>query len=489
MSDQPLLSRRTVLAGAAGLLVSACTATTPPSEKEQTIFDLSLTERHRYRPFHVVAPGFVQDGREGEDETGAVTRGDRSPQAPFAAVEVDVVRPGGVLVAGLSTAAGDRVFATWNAGTRTAALEVRAGGVTRVLRRARTELPPGSTLGFVLCENQATVLVRTPDAAWRPVLTERDKVSALVDLRDPATLASYTYTWGVRSGSAVLGDVRAGLFGMTGLRDPHVVQHADGRPLVRDGKLYLTWTCAGLGFFTAAHWAVFTLDLADPTRLEQVAQLYSRRDGLLLGDHAGQLVRDGDRWLVATSSWGDFDGSGVHVRHLTTTDDLLAGVHLLETTRTELPTDVGCWDPGFTRIGDRWRVGFVESPSQDPFDFHPALAQTSAGSPFEGLERVGAADDLHQTEGPVLARVGDRWWFLASDGEARHYPVFDLQMRRVGRLDAPYPTNIPHPQLVQRAEELGGGWLMVTFDGTQYAEDVMGYGGHGDVVVLGSRDD
>ena len=436
-----------------------------------------------------MAPGFVQDERPRAGDVSSMTRSDRSPQAPFAAVEVDVDRPGGVLVAGLATDTGDRVVATYNASSGSAAIEVRAGGVTRVVRRTRAALDGAFTLGFVVCENQVTVLVRTPGSAWRPLITERSKVSALVDLRDPATLGAHTYTWGVRSGTATLGDVRAGLFGMTGLRDPHLVQHADGRPFVRDGKAYLTWTCAGLGFFTQAHWAVFTLDLADPTRLEQVAQLYSRRDGLLLGDHAGQLVRDGDRWLVATSSWGDFDGTGVHVRHLTTSDDdLLSGVHLLETEPTELPTTVSSWDPGFTRIDGRWLLGFVESPSQDPFDFHPALAETSSASPWDGLTSIGAADDLHQTEGPVLARVGDQWWFLASDGEHRHYPVFDLRMRRVGRLDAPYPTNIPHPQLLRRPDDAGGGWLMISFDGTQYAEDMMGYGGHGDVVIMASRE-
>jgi hypothetical protein len=230
---------------------------------------------------------------------------------------------------------------------------------------------------------------------------------------------------------------------------------------------------------------VFTLDLADPTRLEQVAQLYSHRDELLLGDHAGQLVRHGDRWLVAASSWGDFAFEGVHVRHLTTTEDLLSGVHLLETVPTDLPTDVSSWDPGFTRVDGRWVLGFVESPSQDPFDFHPALAGTDGDSPWKGLRLVGAADELRHCEGPIIATVGDRWWFLASDGDARHYPVFDLSMKRVGRLDAPYPTNIPHPQLLQRDD---GSWLMVSFDGTQYAEKTMGYGGHGDVVVMESRD-
>jgi hypothetical protein len=310
-------------------------------------------------------------------------------------------------------------------------------------------------------------------------------VAARLDLRRPQTLSRMAYTWGVRSGRATLGDVRAGLFGMTGLRDPHLVQHADGSPVVRDGKAYLTWTCAGLGFFQQAHWGVFALDLDDPTRLDQVAQLYSSRDGMVLGDHAGQLVRDGDHWLVATSSWGDFErgrrGRPVHTRYLATTADLLHGVHLLQTRRLDLPTEVGAWDPGMTRIDGRWHVSFVESPSQAPFDFHPALAVTDDPVPWEGLRLAGTAADLHKCEGPVIARVADRWWLLASDGDARHYPVFDLAMHRVGRLDAPYPTNIPHPQLLPRGD---GSWLMVTFDGTPFARRTMGYGGHGDVVVM-----
>jgi hypothetical protein len=136
-------------------------------------------------------------------------------------------------------------------------------------------------------------------------------------------------------------------------------------------------------------------------------------------------------------------------------------------------------------VDGRWRVGFVESPSQDPFDFHPALAEAPPGRVWhDDLERVGAATDLHQCEGPVLARVGDETYLLASDGDAKHYPVYDLRMRRLGRLDAPYPTNIPHPQLLRHDD---GTWWMVSFDGTQYVPKVMGYGGHGDLVVMRSR--
>lgn len=448
------------------------------------VFDLSLTERHRYRPFHVVAPAFVAEQRPDVGRIEQLTRSARSPAAPFAAVEVDVEDQAGTVVAGLSTPDGDHVLATHSAADRAATIEVRVDGRSKVVRRRKVDLRAPYTLGFALCENQVTVLARSVGGEWRPLMTERRKVADRLDLRRPETLARFGYTWGARDGSATLGEVRAGLFGMTGLRDPHVVQHADGSPVVRDGLAYLTWTCAGLGAFAQAHWGVFTLDLADPTRLEQVAQLFTRRDGLLLGDHAGQLVLDGDRWLLATSSWGDFDtDSGVHVRHLTTEDDLLSGVHVLETERTVLPTVYDAWDPGFTRVDDRWFLGFVASPSQGPFDFHPALASTAAQLPWTGLAAFGSADDLHQCEGPVIARVGDDRWLLASDGDAREYPVFDLSMRRVGRLDAPYPTNIPHPQLLRRDD---GSWLMVTFDGSQRAARTMGYGGHGDVVVMTS---
>jgi len=115
---------------------------------------------------------------------------------------------------------------------------------------------------------------------------------------------------------------------------------------------------------------------------------------------------------------------------------------------------------------------------------HPALARGPRGVTWtEGLELVGAATDLHQCEGPILSQIDGRWWLLASDGDNRRFPVYDMEMRRQGRLDAPYPTNIPHPQVVPLPD---GGHLLVTFNGVQYAQKLMKYGGHGDVVIMRS---
>ena len=250
------------------------------------------------------------------------------------------------------------------------AIEVRTEERTRVVRRRKVALPGSFRLGFALCESQVTVLADTGDG-WRPLLTEREKVRVRIDLRVPSTLAAHRYAW-----SGDVGRVRWGPFGMTGLRDQHLVQHSDGTPYVRDGKVYLTATCAGLGFFRQAHWGVFTLDVARPGRLEQVAQLYFRRDGLVLGDHAGQIVRDEDdeRWIVATSSWGDFDFQGLHVRHLTTTDDVLHGVHVLETGRTPLPTAREQLGPGDHQGRRPLARRLRREPVAAAFEFHPALA-------------------------------------------------------------------------------------------------------------------
>jgi hypothetical protein len=351
---------------------------------------------------------------------------------------------------------------------------------------------PPAAFAVVVNANHVTVLVRPAGGDWRPVLTEADRVRALVDLRDPAVLGSLRYVHGA-SGELRLTRLRAGWSGQVGVRDPQVVRTAEGEPLVRDGKLWLTLTNAGFGFSSRAHWGVWTLDLDDPTRLEHVGALFFSRDGLVLGDHAGQLVVDEatGRTTVLVSSWGDFTPSlGVHVRHLTTEEDLLGGVHVLESQPLELPSPHSTWDPTLARVDGRWHLGFVECVTFGPprFVFHPVLARTDDADPTRGLVRVGADERREQTEGTVLQRFGERWYLLASDKDARRYPVYEpTAMRRLGSLRAPYGSNIPHPMVVPNGRRGQAPWWLLSFDGTPWHEDVLGYGTHGDLVVLAGR--
>ncbi|MGX7824603.1 hypothetical protein ACTG9Q_05885 [Actinokineospora sp. 24-640] len=487
------IDRRTLLlgAGAAGAMTGLLGAAPAAAAPGLSPFDLHFSTTHKYRPFDLIAPNFVQyDTAITPAPRATLVHTGVRPRAPYGSVLVEVqrVEGAGVVVAGLA-GGGTSVLGTLDPSAGRATIEVTVNGTTTVVKSAEARVSGPFRFAVVVNENAVTALVDPTGTGtgWQPLLSERDKVRALVDLRVPAVLGALSYTYGGRGdGSVAIGRVQAGYYGQAGVRDPHVVQHADGRPFIRDGKLYLTMTNAGLGFFQQAHWAVWTLDLADPTRLEQVAVLFFERDGVVLGDHAGQIVYDdrARRFILTMSSWGDFAFRGVHIRHATTTANVLSGVHVIPTARLPLPTSVSSWDPSLTRIDGRWHLAFVESEAQQPaFVFHPALAIAPRGADYTQTRLVGADNSLDQTEGPIIQRVGRDWYVFASDGDAREYPVYDMAMRKLGTLDAPYGTNIPHPMLLPVGRE----WWMITFDGTQYAEPVLGYGGHGDLIVMRAR--
>src|ERR671921_322255 len=340
-------------------------------------------------------------------------------------------------------------------------------------------------------------------------------------------VAGYKYGFGVRGGSGatiVLDSVEAGYWGRAGVRDNHVVTYADGTPYIKDNKLYLTLTNAGLDFFSTAHWGLYTLDLSNytsPTALKEVGKLFWSREGKVMGDHAGHIVYDDStsEFIIGVSTWGDFTYQGVEIYHtrvkVPPTEDIevLHGVHVLTGQELTLPTALptpptGHWDPHFTRIGQEWYVAFVESPTQGtPWDHHPALA---TGPTIENLTLVDAKEELKQTEGMVIQKVGGEWYVLCSTGRGDFtfegvppgsFRIYDLEMNLIGYGNDtttpkwPYPTNIPHPMITPLPDLPGQGdtkWIMLTFNETFFYIDAdpglvnvgLGYGTHGNFVVM-----
>ena len=155
---------------------------------------------------------------------------------------------------------------------------------------------------------------------------------------------------------------------------------------------------------------------------------------------------------------------------------------MLDTRRLELPTtglrSVGVWDPHLVRTEDGWLVGYVSASKF--FRFHPVVAE---GPDLDSLT-LRAALDRKATEGTTLHRFGDTWRVLASDGrqgrrgQRERYPVFDLDLVETGTLDAPYPSNISWPTLLEH----DGRWLLIGFNGERYGGPLVGYGSHGTVV-------
>jgi hypothetical protein len=232
-----------------------------------------------------------------------------------------------------------------------------------------------------------------------------------------------------------------------------------------------------------------------------------------MGDHAGHIVYDdtAGHFLIGVSTWGDFTYNGVEVYYTEEPGDVLDvlhGVHVLKAQELQLPTALpteptGHWDPHFVRIAQDpdpplWYVAFVESPTQGtPWDHHPALAK---GDSIENLTLVDAKEELRQTEGMVIQKISGEWYVLCSSGRGEipaledpegvppaSYRIYDLDMNLVGTLNAPYVTNIPHPMITPLPDLPGQGdtkWIMLTFNETSFYNNFLGYGTHGNFVVM-----
>ncbi len=74
---------------------------------------------------------------------------------------------------------------------------------------------------------------------------------------------------------------------------------------------------------------------------------------------------------------------------------------------------------------------------------------------------MGTDEGKRATEGPIIQKLGNQWRVLASCGDDEppelqgKYPMYTLQMAFDGYLDAPHPTNIPHPRSCPYRSALG----------------------------------
>src|SRR5215203_1583325 len=505
--------------------------------------DLTFSVKKQFRPFDLLAKNFIQLRDSFDTDTSgdyavlapapesnpgnasirrgalrvngdayfALFRSATSQKAPFATVIVDVERFSDIagtentVLAGLVKDRSNYVTAFYNHATKKVGIDVCINGAVETVGTVDATLTAPLRFAFVANENEVTALVGDSASAigdFRPLIKRdvRFETSGALDLRDATVLETYKNGFGTRatSGAIVLGGVAAGYFGEAGVRDPHVIQYADGTPYIKNNKLYFTLTNAGLGFFEKAHWAVWTMDLSDYTNIEQVGNIFWHNDGqpnIILGHHAGQIVRDEaeGRWIVVVSSWGDFGPQGGDQGNFGTITypdlaptfeppvdilydevkplsvNLLRGVHILEGKRhpvNDLPFETeGKWDPGLTRINGRWYMSYVIA--LDLFsDFQPALARSPIGADHTNLRFVGADWGKVATEGPIIQKLGGEWRLFASCGDdepaqfQNRYPIYFLRAanpdaapadRRLefdDYLDAPHPTNIPHPMIV-----------------------------------------
>lgn len=350
-------------------------------------------------------------------------------------------------------------------------LVVRTGRSQASPILAEAPLPTGAV---TLTLTDATVTVWDDN---RPVAQARVPVDLFGDLRRADVVATLSYAW------CGVDDASAGGFGYVGVRDPHLVEDEFGAPVLRDGRVLVTFTCAGPDGTPTAHWGLFSTDPAQPLDLRLEAAIWFAHDGLVVGDHAGQLIVDDHDAEALVSTWSTFDLAAnphVAIRRARLPQAPGPGIHVIPSEPVEVPTEVPCWDPCFTRYSGYLYLGFTECWRFAPeFEFRPVLARRRADDPGAPFQRVGA-DTMHlQTEGTLFVRDRGQPLLLASDGDARDYPVYRLDMTRIGRVEAPYGSGIPHPCLVRLP---GRAAFMLTCDDTPW-DPSLPQGSHGALVV------
>ncbi len=416
--------------------------------------------------------------------------------APCAAAEVDVDDPGADRSVALASAG--TVLRARREGGRTHLELEHQGRTTTHESRRHARSPRADALAVTLTGPVAAAWTREGDS-WRARAVLH--LGPLAPAGGPTTPDPHDEAW--LAGLGAVDAQRAGRFGQLGLRDPRLVTNADGTAHEdpdAPGVLWLTATSAGPGGFGSGHTSVWALDPAT-LALRHRGDLFFRRPGRtgVLGDHATHVVRDptgAGRWLVATSTWGDFDPErnpsvAMTIAVVDDDRDLLRGTHVLDTAPLPAPTtgltSVGTWDPHLVRADDgRWLLAFVSATRF--FSFHPVLAAGPDPTDPAGWTLLAAARGRSACEGPTLLRTTAGWRVLAShgrDGRRDHegapatYPVLDLDLRETGRLDATYPSNLPWPTLAAT----GAGPLLIGFDATPAGGPLPGYGTHGDLVL------
>ncbi|MVO88537.1 hypothetical protein GPA10_28185 [Streptomyces sp. p1417] len=488
------LSRRAVLGSLAAALLAARGTAPARARGPGAPVGPHFTPAHRYRPLDLLPTAFVQHDTGARTTAPAHQLAPAGPAAPFATVVVDIaaLAPGATVTCGLQNTAGDRALrvrhhAHTPAGG-TLSIEVTTPAATTTTARATVRLQAPCRLAFTVTGRTVTAFAApgTPGMPWRPLLTDQGAAAALLDPRRPDLLNTLRYAH--RGTGATIRRVRAGHFGQLGLRDLHLVRTAEGEPYTREGRVFLTAGCAGAGFSQQAHTGVFAMDPAHPDRLEAVAKLFFTREGLLFGDHGGQIVYDGarERFIVVTVG-GDLPAPGVRPYHLSTRADLLRGVHVLRDRPLDVPFTRSAWDPALIRDRGRWLWAYVDVTDHEKLTFGPVLAAAAPGGDYaDALTRLPAQAGPPQTEGCRWQHLDGRPHLLVSDRARAAYPLLDRHLRPRGTLDAPYPSGTPFPQVFP-VPGTAHDWLLVTFDESPYEQRVLPYGTHGEVVTMRAR--
>lgn len=121
----------------------------------------------------------------------------------------------------------------------------------------------------------------------------------------------------------------------TGQADPQIVQTTDGKPLIRDGRLYICFTTRGFERIFDSYQGMYSIDLDSYELRLEGALFFGKGDGIMYGFHATKVVYNPEtkEYYVMTTTHEDTHT----LAYCSTKADILHGMHFLECTELDFP--------------------------------------------------------------------------------------------------------------------------------------------------------
>ena len=340
------------------------------------------------------------------------------------------------------------------------------------------ELTAPCKIGF--CQNETSISMFVDEGSGWRYINHAGSYKNVLDLRNPISMKGWYHGYIFftnKANTMKINSFKSGAFGQVGVRDHNVVRYTDGTPVIINNELYISATSAGVrNSIPGSHYSIFAMDLSS-YEVRETAKLLFKRNGLVLGDHAGNVVFDKEEncYHIFVSNWGDWENVGpAQVVYAKCYDDVLNGIKIIdETTMLNIPvtlTEGSAYDPDVIKIDGEWHIYYTESSKSADISSFSGYAK---GKTLDSLVKV-ADDKVAQSgsyEGCKVQKIGGEWFVFSSNlteyrccnGKDMSF-VCNVNAPKIGNNSAkPHFTIVPVP--CGNKTKL----IVVSFDNTQYS--------------------
>lgn len=276
------------------------------------------------------------------------------------------------------------------------------------------------------------------DSGETPLLFDSEKDMRAVDVM-------VRYSWGAFAslpggGRATLLQARSMLSTGTGQADPQIIQTKSGKPLVKDGRLYLCLSTRGFERIIDTFQGVYSLGLEGYDLKLEGALFFTKQDDVMYGFHATKVVWDEDegQFLVITTTHEDTHT----LAWAKTRTDILHGIHLLNVTELDFPhaqsrmPGANAEDPDFfyDAKAKKWRLSYCALHEGSYVTF---LCQSKT---WNGAYQLLAQSKENNNTGIRQVDVGGKRYVL-SGGSGTTFYIYDYPtLENLGTFRQRYPN-------------------------------------------------